>query len=75
VVAVVEEKGEVWLTPKEAARRLRVSRRSLYDLIEGGRLQAKEKRSLTGRRRFWLLPLSEVERLQRLREEGTSEGA
>lgn len=69
------EREEVWLTPREAARRLGVSRRCLYDLIESGRLRAKERRSLTGGRRFWLLPLSEVKRLQELKEEGTSEGA
>jgi excisionase family DNA binding protein len=53
------------VTPKEAAKILNVSLRTIYDLIASGRIRANEKRSLTGNRRFWLIPLEEVEKLKK----------
>jgi len=53
------------ITPREAARLLNVSLRTIYDLIESGKVRAKEKRSLTGNRRFWLIPAAEVENLKK----------
>lgn len=63
-----EESAEAWMTPREVARELGVSVRAIYDLIHSGQLRAKEKRSLIGKRRFWLVPSSEVERLRKLKE-------
>jgi excisionase family DNA binding protein len=62
------ENAEVWMTPREVAKELGVSVRAIYDLIHSGQLRAKEKRSLAGKRRFWLVPSSEVERLRKLKE-------
>jgi excisionase family DNA binding protein len=63
-----EERAKEWATPREVAKELGVSVRSIYDLIHNGRIRAKEKESLTGRRRYWLIPVTEIERLRRLRE-------
>jgi excisionase family DNA binding protein len=63
-----ETKGEVEeLTPQEVAKRLRVSVRTVYEMIRCGRLQAKPIKSLTGDRRFWLISKNEVERLEQER--------
>jgi len=56
------------VTPKEAAKRLGVSRRLIYDLIECGRLRAIPRRSITGERRFWLIPMGEIEKLERAKK-------
>jgi excisionase family DNA binding protein len=57
------------VTPKEAARRLGVSQRLIYDLIASGKIRAKERKSLSGNRRYWLIPLAEVEKLRKEGEE------
>jgi excisionase family DNA binding protein len=62
-----EEEKEKMLTPREAALRLQASVRTVYDLINSGKINAQETRSLTGGKRFWLIPLSEIERLQKTR--------
>jgi excisionase family DNA binding protein len=64
---MVDEKGEEWMTPREVAKRLNASIRTVYDLINLGRLRAKELWSYTGRKRFWLIPVSEVEKLKKER--------
>jgi excisionase family DNA binding protein len=70
LVAVVsvgkEEEG--LLRPKEVARILGISYRSVYDLIENRKVNAIAKRSLTGNKRFWLIPKSEVEKLRKVKE-------
>jgi excisionase family DNA binding protein len=64
------EKEERLLTPKEASKKLGVSVRSVYDLIASGKIRAKERKSLSGNRRFWLIPAAEVEKLQKNKEGG-----
>jgi len=57
-----------YLSPREVAKMLGVSRKTIYDLLSEGKIKAKEVWSVTGNRRFWYIPLSEVEKLQKRRE-------
>lgn len=63
----VSEDKQGLLRPKDVARMLGISYRAVYDLIENRKLIAIEKRSLTGNRRFWYIPFSEVEKIRRER--------
>ena len=65
VISVV--KSEELLRPKEVAKILGISYRAVYDLIESRKLNAIAKMSLTGNRRFWYIPPSEVEKLKKER--------
>ena len=56
------------VTPKEVAKRLGVSLRTIYDLIDSGRLKATARPSLMGNRKYWLIPISEVEKLEKIRK-------
>jgi excisionase family DNA binding protein len=70
VVKVTGKEGtKKWVTPREAAKELGLSIRTIYDLIHDGRVQARERRSLTGNRRFWLIAADEIERLRKLKGE------
>jgi excisionase family DNA binding protein len=62
------EVEEEYVTPREAAKMLNMSLRTIYDLINLGRLKAKESWSWTGRKRFWLIPVNEVEKLRKVKE-------
>jgi excisionase family DNA binding protein len=66
MVTETEEEVDV-VTPREAAKKLRVSVRTVYEMIRCGRLQAKPIKSLTGNRKLWLIPRKEVERLEQER--------
>ena len=73
VAGVVQLQEEEWLEAREVAQRLGISRRWVYELIHNGKIRAKERWSLTGNKRFWLIPQSEVERLKKLTAKGGEE--
>ena len=59
------------MTIKEAAARLGVSTRTVWNWIKQGHLPGAFKRNpFASRRSEWLIPESDIERVERIRREG-----